>query len=159
MSDLVTVRHGTSNAFRVEIEDHGLRARPGLTRGVRVAFARELALAHAAGYCAYLMLTEQLPPKALIATATIERSRIREGAEKNPLAGMGFGLNNAPVVGPALVVPGGIRKEEIKLDEVEMKWLLDPEAGRRALAIYERLTDKKITIQPERPGGRGRMRR
>lgn len=159
MPDLITVYHGTSHAFRVEIEDHGLRTRPGKTRGTRVCLRRELAMTHAAAYCAFIMMTQQLPPKALIAKATIDRNRVREGAEKNPLAGMGFGPDMEPVVGPALVVSDGLRKHEITLEEVELKFLFDPEAARRALAIFERLTDKKITIQPSRPGGRGRLKR
>jgi hypothetical protein len=157
MAKQLTVYHGTSHAFRAEIEDHGLRVRPGLTRGVRVALRRELALAHAAAYCAYIMLTQQLPPKALIAAATIDERRVREGAEKNPLAE--FAIGGLPVAGPALTVPDGLRKDEIRLTETELKFLYEPAAAKRALDMWERLTDQKITIEPTRPGGRGRGRR
>lgn len=153
----VVVYHGTSHAFRVEIEDHGLRARPGKTRGVRVAFDRRLALLHSSAYCAYMMMVQALPPKALIVAAKIDKRRIREGAEKNPLAE--FSRPEAPIVGPALVVPDGILKSEIHLEEIPMPWLKDPVAGKRAIEIYERLTDQKITVEPGRPGGRGRNRR
>jgi hypothetical protein len=150
MPDLVTVYHGTSNAFRVEIEDHGLRSRPGKTTGTRISLTRELALVHAGAYCAYLMLREQMPPKALICKATVDKRRIREGAPKNPLAGMGFGPYSAPVVGPALVLPGGIGPKEITFEEVDMSFLFQPEPARRALAVFERMTDQKIVLQPRR---------
>lgn len=146
--DLVTVYHGTSHTFRIEVEDYGLRSRPGRSRGVRVALRRELALAHAAAYCAHIMLTEQLPPKALICEATIERSRIREGTERNPLAD--FVIAGRAVVGPSLTVPGGIRKEELKLSETELKFLFDPTAAKRALEMFERLTDPKTVDQDKR---------
>lgn len=145
-----TVFHGTSHAFRVEIEDHGLRSRPGKTRGTRVSLSRELALVHASAYCAFMMLTQQLPPKALICTATITDDRIREGAPTNPLAGMGVGPYSVPVVGPALVVPEGIKAAEVKVEEMPLNFLYDPEAARRALAVFERLTDKKITVKPSK---------
>lgn len=144
------VYHGTSHAFRVEIEDFGLRVRPGKTRGARISLSRELALVHASAYCAFMMLKEELPPKALIAKATIDERRIREGAPKNPLAGMEIGPYKVPVVGPALVLPDGLRAAEITLEEVELKFLFDPGAAKRALHIFERMTDKKITIQPTR---------
>lgn len=148
MPDLVTVYHGTSNAFRAEVEDHGLRARPGLTKGTRISLRRELALAHAAAYTAFMMMTEYMAPKALLCKATIERSRIRESTEKNPLAE--FVVEGRTVVGPALTVPAGIRREEISLEEVEMNFLFDPRAGQKALMMFERLTDRKVTLQPRR---------
>ena len=150
MAKQITVYHGTSHAFRVEIEDFGLRVRPGKSRGTRVSLTRELALLHASAYCAFMMLTEHLPPKALLVSATIDERRVREGAPKNPLAGMQVGPHKAPVVGPALVLSGGLSKDEVRLEEVDMKFLHDPEAARRALIIFERMTDKKITVQPRR---------
>jgi hypothetical protein len=143
--DLVDVYHGTSHAFRIEIEDYGLRSRPGLSRGVRIALRPELALAHASAYCAYLMMLEHLPPKALVAKATIERSRIREGVGENPLKD--FVIAGRTVVGPALTVPDGIRRDEIELKEIELKFLFNPAAAKRALDLWERLTDKKVVLQ------------
>lgn len=153
----LTVFHGTSHVFRVEVEDHGLRARPGKTRGVRIALDRKLAMLHASAYCAYMMMTQAMPPKALIATASIDKHRIKEGAPVNPLAE--FGTPQAPIVGPALTVPEGIAKHEISLTEIPMPWLKNPAAGKRAIEMWERLTDQQITIEPARPGGRGRMKR
>ena len=147
MPDLLTVYHGTSHGFKVEIEDHGLRVRPGKSKGTRVCLSRELALAHASGFCAYVMMQEQLPPIALLCSATIERSRIRESGP-NPLAGLGFGPEQRPVVGPSLVVPGGIRKQELKLEQVKLPLLYEPEAAKRALAIFEKLTDRKVALVP-----------
>lgn len=144
------VYHGTSHAFRVEIEDFGLRPRPGKTKGTRISLSRDLALLHASAWCAYMMLKEQLPPKALIVSATVDRRRIRESAPENPLAGMDVGPLKAPIAGPALVLPGGLRKEEIRVEEVDMKFLYEPQAGKRALQIFERLTDRKLVIQDRR---------
>jgi hypothetical protein len=144
-----TVYHGTSHAFRVEIEDFGLRARPGKSQGARIALSRELALVHASAYCAFMMMTEQMPPKALIVSATVDERRIREGAAKNPLAGVPIGPFKTPVVGPALILPDGLRPNEVKVEEVEMNFLFEPEAAARALGFFERLTDKKITIRSQ----------
>jgi hypothetical protein len=144
-----TVYHGTSHTFRVEIEDFGLRARKGKSQGTRVALSRELALVHASAYCAFMMMTEQMPPKALIVKATIDERRIREGAAENPLAGVLIGPFKTPVVGPALVLPDGLRANELQIEEVEMNFLFDPQAAARALDFFERLTDKKITIRPQ----------
>lgn len=153
-----TVYHGTSHGFKVEIEDHGLRARPGLSKGTRISLMKDLALVHASAWCAYIMLTEQLPPKALIAKATIDSRRIRESADKNPLADLGrlrlpgLPFAGSEVVGPALVVPGGLTAAEITLEEVDLPFLYGAEPARRALAIWERMTDNKITMAP--PGRR-----
>jgi hypothetical protein len=149
MADLVTVIHGTSHSFEAEIEDHGLRVRPGKSRGTRVSLTRELATVHAAAFCAYVMMAEQLPPIALLCTATIERNRITEGVGQNPLTGLGFGPNGEmPVVGPSLVVPGGIRAEELTLEQIKLPMLFDAEAARRALVVFERLTDRKVALVP-----------
>lgn len=152
MPNYVNVIHGTSHGFKVEIEDFGLRSRPGKSKGTRIALSKELALVHASAFCAFVMMQEQLPPIALLCFARIEKTRIREGAEKNPLIGMGAGSGMPPVVGPSLVVPGGIRKHEISYEEVKLPMLFEPEAAKRALKVFEALTDRQIALVPGNTG-------
>lgn len=152
MPNYVTVYHGTSHGFEVEIEDHGLRVRPGLSKGTRVCLRRELALVHAMGWSAYIMLTQQLPPIGLIASATIEKNRVREGVEKNPLADMPGLPGMERVIGPSLVVPGGIRPEEIKLEQVKLPMLYDPAVAKKAIEVWERLTDRTVSLVPGSTG-------